>query len=105
MTVISCYRDDTGLLRAKAADKDRLLAVFLETDIQEDKAMAAELLKQINILRKGKKRRYETSGNAHTITLTPKTVSIASLFDEEARPYRIDLSLFQKALTQWTDEI
>ena len=105
MKRISFYRDDTGLLRARTADKDRLLAVFLETDIQEDTEMAAELLKQIKVLQKGGKKRYETSGNAHTITMTPKTVTIESLFDEEMQPFRMKLALFQDILTRWADEI
>ncbi len=105
MTLISCYRDDTGLLRARAAGKDQRLAVFLETDIQEDKGMATELLKQISALKKGKKKRYETSGNAYAITMTPKTVTIESLFDEEMRPFRMKLALFQDVLTQWAGEI
>ena len=105
MKLISCYRDDDGLLRARTADKDRLLAVFLETDIQEDKVMTTELLKQIKALKKGEKKRYESSGNAHAITLTSRTATLESLFDDEAPRYRLKLSHFQDVLTQWTDNI
>jgi uncharacterized protein YacL (UPF0231 family) len=105
MTLISCYRDDTGLLRARAADKDQLLAVFLETDIQEDKDMAIELLRQVKALQNGEKKRYETSGNAHTVTMTPKAVTIESLFDDEAPRYRLKLAHFRDILTQWADKI
>ncbi|RTZ98111.1 MAG: hypothetical protein DSY89_09975 [Deltaproteobacteria bacterium] len=105
MKLISCYRDDTGLLRARTADKDQALAVFLETDIQEDTALVAELLKQIKLLKKGKKKRYQSSGNAHTVTLTPKTATLESLYDDEAPRYRLKLSHFQDVLTRWTDNI
>ncbi len=105
MQNISFYRDDTGLLRARAADKDQLLAAFLETDIQEDTGMISELLKQINAIQKGTRKRYETSGNAHALTLTPKRVTIESLYDNDARPYRRNLTFFKDTLVRWRKKI
>jgi uncharacterized protein YacL (UPF0231 family) len=105
MKLISFYRDDSNMLRAKTADKAQLLATFLETDIQEDKALATELLKQVDAVNSGKKKRYETSGNAHAVTMTPKTMKIESLFDDEMPPYRLKLTLFKKVLTQWIDKM
>ncbi len=103
--LITIYRDDDGMLRAKARKKNQLLAAFFETDVQEDGQMATELLGEVELLKQGKKKRFETSGNGHVIVITPRTATIESLFDEEASARRIKLDQFHSLLKDWLKAI
>ena len=98
---IEIYRDEQNMLRARGKGKNRLLATYFETDIQEDEQLGEALLQEIRRLEQGESRRYETSGNGHNLVLTPRTATISSLFDDQAPARRLKLEDFRQLLTSW----
>ncbi len=100
-TLITISRDEEGMLRAVGTGRNRLVATFFETDIQEDEEIARELLTEVQALRAGSKTRFEISGNGHSLVLTGKTATIESLFDDSAPARRLKLEQFHELLRRW----
>jgi hypothetical protein len=95
------YRDDDGCPRASARGAQRLLAAFLETDLQQDAALGRELRRRIAGIRKGETQRSEFIGNAHAVSLSPAGALLTSQFDPEAAPQHFDLDLFDAVVLRW----
>lgn len=95
MVEVEFYRDKDGA--ACARGEDQRLATFLETDLQESVQVTKDL---IALLADGKEP-GEFNGNGHCVTITPKTATIESSFDEEAPDRRLERKVFLKAVRKW----
>jgi hypothetical protein len=96
------YWDGAGDPRARCLGPGAVLAGFLEGDIQGSGKHGREILRAIDRIEAGKLDRWETTGNAYTLTLTPEGASLVSELDDEAKPYSIPLAQIKEAVADWT---
>ena len=95
------YRDDNDKPCARGPISERMLTIFLETDIQEDTIILQALLDDLWAVQNGHADSREFYGNAHTVTMTPETITIESEADDEAEVYTTKLKHFHEALLDW----
>lgn len=95
------YRDDNDIPCARGPVNERLLTVFLETDIQEDTIILQALLDDLWAVQNGHADSREFYGNAHTVTMTPDAITIESEADEESEKYTAKIKHFQEVLLDW----
>ncbi len=95
------FRDKNDIACARGPLVEHLLTVFLETDIQEDTIILQALLDDLWAVQNGHAESREFYGNAHTVTMTPKEVSIASEADEDAQTYTTSTLHFHEVLLDW----
>lgn len=70
------FRDDDGDLRATTGRQRRLLGRFLEADIQGSRALCDEVLAALAGVIAGRRKRWEMTGNAHTLSAGKRTSRI-----------------------------
>jgi uncharacterized protein YacL (UPF0231 family) len=70
------FRDDDGSLRAATGRQRRLLGRFLEADIQGGRALCDEVLAALDDVVAGRRRRWEMTGNAHSLSAGRRTSRI-----------------------------
>jgi uncharacterized protein YacL (UPF0231 family) len=97
------YWDSAGDPRARCLGPGAVLANFLESDIQGSAKHGREILRAIDRIEAGKLDRWETTGNAYTLTLSPAGASLVSELDEEAKPCEIPLAQIKKSVADWTE--
>jgi uncharacterized protein YacL (UPF0231 family) len=95
------YIDESGSPRAECENSFELLGNFLESDVQGSAAYCEEILKMIDHVSIGKPKKWRSTGNAHTITLTPEEVCIEAEFDDAHTPLRLSLDMLKTALIDW----
>ena len=95
------FHDENNIPCARGPISERLLTIFLETDIQEDSLILSALLDDIWAVENGHADEREFYGNAHTVTLTAETVIIQSEVDEDALSYSTKLKHFTEVLQDW----
>ena len=94
---LELYRDPDGCPRARGG----LLARWLESDIQGSATAARGLLDLLDRIEAGEIERWEETGNAHTLELTPDGATIVPEWDEEALPQQVSLAELREALNGW----
>jgi uncharacterized protein YacL (UPF0231 family) len=62
------FRDDDGGLRAATGRARRLLGRFLEADVQGSRALCDEVLAALDDVMAGRRKRWQMTGNAHTLS-------------------------------------
>ncbi len=94
------YRDDDGDLRAQTGRGLRLLGRFLEADIQGSILMCDEVLAALAAIAAGRCKRWQMTGNAHTLTLSRRRARIHA---ESGRSRDLVLSpaALRRALLEW----
>ena len=70
------FRDDDGDPRAETGRDRRLLGRFLEADIQGSRALCDEILAALDAVIAGRRKRWEMTGNAHTLSAGKRTSRI-----------------------------
>ncbi len=95
------YRDASGNPRAHCEGPARVLAGFLESDLQDSPAAAREILKAIDEVESGGTASWRRTGNAYTLTVLPEGAAIEDEMDDEAEPYRLSLSEIRGAVEDW----
>lgn len=70
------FRDDDGDPRAETGRERRLLGRFLEADIQGSRALCDEALAALDDVVAGRRRRWEMTGNAHSLSAGKRTSRI-----------------------------
>jgi len=98
---VKLYYDETGLPRARGEINQEALASFLECDIQRDKDLLMELLKQTKQVTDKKNPRYEAKGKAHRIIINQDEVIIDPLYDPGIIPSQISHIQFITILSRW----
>ncbi|HBR95821.1 MAG TPA: hypothetical protein DD979_00370 [Gammaproteobacteria bacterium] len=95
------FRNDNDIPCARGPVAEKILTVFLETDIQEDTIILQALLDDLWAVQNGHADAREFYGNAHTVTMTPETVTIQSEADETGPVYSTKLKHFHEVLLDW----
>jgi hypothetical protein len=98
---VKLYFDQTGLPRAKGEVNQESLASFLECDIQSNKDLLLELLKQTKLVSDKKIPGFETKGKAHQISITEDEVIIDPLYDPGIIPSQLSHIQFITILSRW----
>ena len=94
------YRDDDGNLRAETGRGLCLLGRFLEADIQGGRGVCDEVLAAFNDIAAGSCKRWQMTGNAHTLTLSKRRARIHA---ESGRSTDLVLppAVLRQALLEW----
>ncbi len=95
------FRDDNDIPRARGPIAEKMLTIFLETDIQEDTIILQALLDDIWAVQNGHADSREFYGNAHTVTMTPEIITIESEADRQSDIYTTKLKHFHEVLMDW----
>lgn len=95
------YRDDAGDACARGRGRGKLVAAFLESDLQDSPESAREILQAIDDVEAGRADSWERTGNAHTLTLSPQGAAIQDEMDEDAEPYVLSLPEIREAVEGW----
>jgi len=95
------YWDAAGDARARCKGPGQAVAGFLESDLQDSTAAAHEILRAVDDVESGRVPSWERTGNAHTLTLSPRGASIRDENDEDARPYHLSLPALREVVADW----
>jgi hypothetical protein len=98
---IDLYRDEQGLPRARSEAPDDLLARFLESDVQGSVITAYDILGMLDRVESGETDRWEGTGNAHTLALTPGGALIQDELADDTEALHLPLSELREALNAW----
>jgi uncharacterized protein YacL (UPF0231 family) len=98
---LELYRDSAGDPRARGKGHDRLLAGFLESDLQDSAAAAREILRAVDQVESGREPSWERTGNAYTLTLSPEGARIQDENAEDAKPHALALAELRQAVADW----
>jgi hypothetical protein len=94
------YRDDHGDLRAETGRGLRLLGRFLETDIQGSNEMCDEVLSAFADIASGRRKRWQMTGNAHTLLLSKRRARLHAEFGR-ASDLVLSPAVLRQALLEW----
>lgn len=94
------YRDDEGDLRAETGRGLRLLGRFLEVDIQGSRGLCDEVLAALDDIASGRRKRWQMTGNAHSLTLSKRRARIHAEFGR-AFDLLIPPAVLRQALLEW----
>jgi len=97
MADLEFYLDEEG--NACVRGEDERLATFIQTDLQGSEAIVSDL---ISMLEKGDEN-SEFNGNAHTLSVAAKTVTIEANFDDEAPDRRLPKEEILEQLKAWRE--
>lgn len=111
------YWDDAGDPRARApraAEKVHeegtarqagaaRLAAFLESDVQGSDVFAREILEGVERVASGDLDGWESTGNAHTLTVNRSGALLEAELEEDAEPCRLSHEELREALAGWLE--
>ncbi len=97
---IRFYRDQEQQPRVQALEEQNAMADYLESDLQ-DSATITEILQKTE--KEFSEKENEISGNSYTLLLTPETITLENLFDDEIEPYQLDMEQFRKIVQSWLE--
>jgi uncharacterized protein YacL (UPF0231 family) len=95
------YWDAAGDARARCKGPGQAVAGFLESDLQDSTSAAHEILRALDEVESGRAPSWERTGNAHTLTLSPKGASVQDENDDNAKPYHLSLPALREILADW----
>lgn len=95
------YWDRAGDPRARCKGIARVVAAFLESDLQDSSAAAREVLNAIDEVEAGRLPSWERTGNAYTLTLSPDGTEIMDEMDDAGEPYPLSLSEIREVVSDW----
>ncbi len=97
MSDLEFYRDEEG--NPCVRGEDERLATFIQTDLQGSIQITSDL---IALLEDGEVH-SEFHGNAHSLNISTKTVTIEANFDDEAPDRRVSRVEMLKAIKGWRE--
>lgn len=77
------------------------LAQYLVSDVQESPEVTLLLLELVDQVASGELDRWEGTGNAFTLTLTPEGATIQPEFGSDTEPRHVSLDDLRDALEDW----
>jgi len=95
------YRDSAGDPRVRGRGHGRLVAGFLESDLQDSPTAAREVLRALDSVESGREPSWERTGNAYTLTLAPEGATIQDENAEASKPRPLSLAALREAVTGW----
>jgi uncharacterized protein YacL (UPF0231 family) len=97
------HHDAAGDPRAHAGEDRKLLAHWLESDVQGSAALARKILAALEKLEAGELDSWEGTGNAFTLILTEKGAAIEPALESTADPLHLSLPELREALERWVE--
>ena len=97
MPDLEFYLDEEG--NPCVRGEDERLATFIQTDLQGSDSLVTDLIAQLD----NEDAVSEFNGNAHTLSIAAKTVTIEANFDDEAPDRRLPRDELLKQLKAWRD--
>jgi uncharacterized protein YacL (UPF0231 family) len=94
------YRDAKGDPRAETGRDQRLLGRFLEADIQGGDGMCDDVLSALDDIAAGRRKRWQMTGNAHTLTISKRRARIHAEFGR-SRDLVLSTAELHEALLEW----
>jgi hypothetical protein len=98
---VRLFRDQQGFPRAEAQTPCEALGWFLEQDVQSDTGSGREIIGLIDEVRSGNLVRWEGTGNAHTLVLTPELASIVNNYSDPPAGCELPIEDLKTALIDW----
>jgi hypothetical protein len=105
------YWDEAGDPRARAAAtpaattaaaaRQERVGRYLESDIQSNAGQARDVVHAIDRVLAGRLPRWSDTGNAHTLTLSPRGAAITAELEPGARPVRLPLADLRDIVAAW----
>lgn len=95
MSDLEFYRDEEGNPCVRGADER--LATFIQTDLQGSVQITSDLI----ALLEDSEVNSEFHGNAHSLSISSKTVTIEANFDDDAPDRRVSRDEMLKTLNDW----
>lgn len=95
------FWDAQGDARARCKGRGKVVAGFLESDLQGSARAAHEVLRALDEVESGREESWELTGNAHTLSLTPGGATILDEMDDEAEPYELSLAKLREVVADW----
>jgi len=92
---LAFYQDDSGTPRAHG--RDRRLATYLETDVQDSTEIARELVACLA----DRSFRGDITGNAHSLSISEKMATIESLYDDDMPARRLPREQLHSEVKRW----
>jgi len=100
------FRDDEGAPRAEGFDADSgVLALFLESDIQDDEGLCRELLGRITARASRNDHPIEFLGNSFAANFGSDLVTLSSHVEGTAHTAMLDPHQVELALSGWLEFI
>ena len=100
MTHLKLFVDSQGYPSAEAGPAHQVLADFLSGDIQSSLSSAQNYIDQCDLVGNGQVPRWEGTGNAHTVTITPEGVDIFNEYSMESL-HIAPIGQFRKYVEDW----
>jgi hypothetical protein len=100
---LDLYRDVDGSPRARGERAGDGLAGYLASELQGSVTSTVRLLDLLDRLEAGEMERWEETGNAYTLTLTPAGATIVAEWSEEAAPELVTLADLRAGLSRWLE--
>jgi hypothetical protein len=86
---------------APSAAAEEAVARYLESDVQGSAGQAREIIHTIDRILAGRLKTWSDTGNAHTLTLSPRGAFIAAEMDDKAKPVHLPLAELRQAVAGW----
>jgi len=99
--MIKCYIDKHGRRTADVGMLPSNIKSFLEQDIQNDVDDCDKIIRTIDEIRLGNCKKWEGTGNAHSIVITDKNVVIENNFDGNSPRSIISLADLRECMNDW----
>lgn len=100
------FRDREGAPRAEAADPDgRVLALFLESDLQDDAGLCRELLGRVTAQPGANDEPVEFIGNSFAVAFAADVVTLSGHSEGNEHTAMLDPGRVETALRGWLEFI
>jgi uncharacterized protein YacL (UPF0231 family) len=103
--LITARRHPAGYIEGRAARGSgrhgKMLASFLQSDVQADLAAARSLLAEIGAAERGEAPQPGMVGNAYSIAISPDGVTLRNAVIEDSRPEHYGFDELRHALGTW----
>jgi hypothetical protein len=98
---LDLYRDAAGDPRARGKGRGRMVAGFLESDLQDSPRAAREVLRAVDDVEAGREPSWERTGNAYTLTLSPEGAAIQDERSDDGGLHTLSLPELREAVGSW----
>jgi uncharacterized protein YacL (UPF0231 family) len=102
---IKIYKHRLGHPQFDLPKSLEILAWYLEQDIQKSVFCCDEIMKAAELVQKGEIDFWKGTGNAHTVTIKPESVTIVNEFSDEVDSCLITTNEFKNAVLSWRNFI
>lgn len=97
MCTLNFSWDKSGSLRAETEHKnEQELAWFFEDDVQASVWACRNILSHVDAVASGRESEWLSTGNAHTLTLTPRGATLENVYVEPKLTYNLPLAEFRR---------